>query len=41
MCLSVFDIDPKDLVQKEAWFARELKEATLFGSGRQFDPRGS
>ena len=37
MCLSVFDIDPKDLVQKEAWFARELKEATLFGSGRQFD----
>jgi len=37
MCLSVFDIDPADLVQKEAWFARELKEATLFGSGRQFD----
>jgi tRNA-splicing ligase RtcB (3'-phosphate/5'-hydroxy nucleic acid ligase) len=37
MCLSVFDIDPKDLVQKEAWFARELKEATLFGSGRHFD----
>lgn len=37
MCLSVFDIDPKDLIQKESWFARELKEATLFGSGRQFD----
>jgi tRNA-splicing ligase RtcB len=37
MCLSVFDLDPKDLVQKEAWFARELKDATLFGSGRQFD----
>jgi tRNA-splicing ligase RtcB len=37
MCLSVFDIDPKGLVQKESWFARELNEATLFGSGRQFD----
>jgi tRNA-splicing ligase RtcB (3'-phosphate/5'-hydroxy nucleic acid ligase) len=37
MALSVFDIDPKDLVQKEAWFARELKEATLFGGGKQFD----
>ena len=37
MCLSVFDIDPKDLLQKENWFARELNEATLFGSGRQFD----
>ncbi len=37
LCLSVFDIDPKDLVQKEAWFARELNEATLFGSGRQLD----
>ena len=37
MCLSVFDIDPKDLVQKEAYFARELNEATLFGAGRQFD----
>lgn len=37
MCLSVFDIDPKDLVQKEAFFTRELLEATLFGSGRQFD----
>lgn len=37
MCLSVFDIDPKDLVQREAYFTRELKEATLFGSGRQFD----
>ncbi len=37
MCLSVFDIDPKDLVQKQAWFTRELLEATLFGSGKQFD----
>lgn len=37
MSLSVFDIDPKDLLQKEAWFSRELKQATLFGGGRQFD----
>jgi tRNA-splicing ligase RtcB len=37
MCLSVFDIDPKDLVQKEQYFTRELKGATLFGGGRQFD----
>lgn len=37
MCLSIFDIDPKDLVQKESWFAREINEATLFGSGAQFD----
>ena len=37
MCLSVFDIDPKELVQKEQYFTRELKAATLFGSGRQFE----
>jgi len=37
MCLSVFDIDPKELLQKEAYFSRELNEATLFGSGRQFE----
>ena len=36
MCLSVFDIDPKELVQRESFFARELHEATLFGSGAQF-----
>src|SRR5258705_4903616 len=36
MCLSVFDIDPKELLQKEAFFTRELKQATLFGGGRQF-----
>src|SRR5258706_9887125 len=36
MCLSVFDIDPKELVQRESWFAREINEATLFGSGAQF-----
>jgi tRNA-splicing ligase RtcB len=37
MCLSVFDIDPKELVQKESYFVREINEATLFGSGQQFD----
>lgn len=36
MCLSIFDIDIKDLTQREAFFARELGEATLFGSGAQF-----
>jgi tRNA-splicing ligase RtcB len=36
MCLSIYDIDPKELVQKEGFFARELGEATLFGSGAQF-----
>jgi len=33
MCLSVFDIDPKELIQKENYFTRALLEATLFGSG--------
>ena len=37
MCLSIFDIDPKELVSREAYFAREINEATLFGSGGQFD----
>ena len=36
MCLSIFDLDPKELVQKEHYFTRELNEATLFGSGAQF-----
>jgi tRNA-splicing ligase RtcB len=41
MCLSIFDINPKELVDKEAWFAREINEATLFGSGGQFDHASS
>lgn len=36
MCLSIFDIDAKELTQREAFFAREIGEATLFGSGAQF-----
>ncbi len=37
MCLSIFDIDAKELVNREQFFAREINEATLFGSGAQFD----
>ncbi|MBS1600918.1 MAG: RtcB family protein [Bacteroidetes bacterium] len=37
MCLSVFDINPKELIQREQYFSRELNEATLFGSGKQFE----
>lgn len=37
MCLSIFDIDPKELIQREHYFTRELNEATLFGSGSQFE----
>ncbi len=37
MCLSIFDIDPKELDQREHFFTRELNEATLFGSGSMFE----
>lgn len=40
MCLSVFDINPNELLQKESFFIRELNEATLFGGGRQFETAG-
>ncbi|MFV0605311.1 MAG: RtcB family protein [Niabella sp.] len=36
MCLSIFDINPKELSSKEDYFVREINEATLFGSGSQF-----
>jgi len=36
MCLSVFDIDPKELKNREEYFTRELNEATLFGAGKEF-----
>lgn len=39
MCLSVFDIDPKELQFRQDYFIRELNEATLFGSGREFKSR--
>ena len=37
MCLSIFDINPKELTDRESYFTRELNEATLFGAGREFD----
>jgi tRNA-splicing ligase RtcB len=37
MCLSIFDINPKELAQREHYFTRELNEATLFGSGSMFE----
>ena len=37
MCLSVFDINPKELSEKIQFYTRELNEATLFGTGRQFE----
>ncbi len=37
MCLSIFDIDAKELTNREQFFAREINEATLFGSGATFD----
>lgn len=41
MCLSVFDIDPKTLVQREHYFTSLLNDNTLFGSGQQFLKPGS
>jgi tRNA-splicing ligase RtcB len=37
MCLSIFDIDAKELSNREQFFAREINEATLFGSGATFN----
>lgn len=39
MCLSIFDVDPKELEFRENYFVRELNEATLFGAGREFKKR--
>jgi len=36
MCLSVFDIPPASLDDREDFFTRALQEATLFGSGAAF-----
>jgi tRNA-splicing ligase RtcB len=36
MCLSIFDIDAQELTNRDQYFAREINEATLFGSGAQF-----
>lgn len=37
MCLSIFDINPRDLDKNEHYFNRELNENTLFGAGKEFD----
>src|SRR2546423_5921887 len=37
MCLSVFAVSSRELVQREHFYTRELLEATLFGSGATFD----
>lgn len=37
MCLSIFDINPKDLGERIPFYSRELNEATLFGTGKQFE----
>lgn len=39
MCLSIFDIDPKELECRQDFYTRELNEATLFGAGREFKKR--
>lgn len=36
MCLSIFDINPRELSEREQYFTRELNEATLFGGGKEF-----
>ena len=36
MALSIFDINPKELIDREHYYVRELNEATLFGSGSMF-----
>lgn len=36
MALSIFDINPKELEVRTAYFSREINEATLFGSGATF-----
>ncbi len=37
MCLSIFDIPPGELTEKENLFTQILNSSTLFGAGRQFD----
>lgn len=36
MCLSIFDVNPIELKNRDKFFERELNENTLFGSGREF-----
>jgi tRNA-splicing ligase RtcB len=36
MCLSIFDVNPLELKNRDKFFERELNENTLFGGGREF-----
>jgi tRNA-splicing ligase RtcB (3'-phosphate/5'-hydroxy nucleic acid ligase) len=36
MCLSIFDIPSSDLIERKAFYQRELVDNTLFGSGQDF-----
>lgn len=36
MCLSIFDVNPIELKNRDKFFERELNENTLFGGGREF-----
>lgn len=36
MCLSIFNIEPDELLKRESYFQRELVANTLFGAGRDF-----
>ena len=37
MCLSLYPMNPDELISREQFFARAIQEATYFGSGAQFD----
>jgi tRNA-splicing ligase RtcB (3'-phosphate/5'-hydroxy nucleic acid ligase) len=37
MCLSIYDIDAKDIISNDKFYAKILHENTLFGSGREFN----
>lgn len=40
MALSIFDILPEDLTEREKYYTRELNEATLFGTGGEYNTPG-
>jgi tRNA-splicing ligase RtcB len=40
MALSIFDLDPKELTNRDQFFFRELDNATRFGSGAQYERAG-
>ncbi len=36
MCLSIFDINPDELAEKESYYKRIILDNTLFGAGKEF-----